>query len=194
MFQWKEIKAFFKLVSTREERTDLPLPSYKSHFFIYLLCCETSAGTSLRNIQCAFNKLCWWITHTSEIFISFVQAFFFFPNLSFQSSYIFSSSVSLRAFHFTFFFFSLFFNTTARLLFFQGPCWKSKTNLFFRKDYTQKTQSLSPSPAASAHNVEYNCTQTGRGLRELPWKRLQVPSWRMQTELSGALIWQKSKL
>lgn len=127
-------------------------------------------------------------------FISFVQAFFFFPNLSFQSSYIFSSSVSLRAFHFTFFFFSLFFNTTARLLFFQGPCWKSKTNLFFRKDYTQKTQSLSPSPAASAHNVEYNCTQTGRGLRELPWKRLQVPSWRMQTELSGALIWQKSKL
>lgn len=42
------------------------------------------------------------MTHTSEFF-------FFFPNLSFQSSYIFSSSVSLRAFHFTFFFFSLLF-------------------------------------------------------------------------------------
>lgn len=194
MFQWKKIKAFFKLVSTREERTDLPLPSYKSHFFIYLLCCETSAGTSLRNnTMCIQQALLMNHSHQWN-FISFVQAFFFFPNLSFQSSYIFSSSVSLRAFHFTFFFFSLFFNTTARLLFFQGPCWKSKTNLFFRKDYTQKTQSLSPSPAASAHNVEYNCTQTGRGLRELPWKRLQVPSWRMQTELSGALIWQKSKL
>lgn len=127
-------------------------------------------------------------------FISFVQAFFFFPNLSFQSSYILfllclcEPSISHSSS-------SLFsFNTTSRLLFFQGPCWKSKTNVFFRKDYTQKTQSLSPSPAASAHNVEYNYTQTGRGLRELPWKRLQVPSWRMQTELSGALIWQKSKL
>lgn len=79
MFQWKKIKAFFKLVSTREERTDLPLPSYKSHFFIYLLCCETSAGTSLRNIQCAFNKLCWWITHTSEMLSLLSRHSFSFP-------------------------------------------------------------------------------------------------------------------